>query len=352
MKFDPRKLQDLVTEVFLAVGCGETEAECVADHLVQANLAGHDSHGVIRVSHYVQWVNEEKVFANRTAQVVFENDIITIIDGQLGFGQAIGVDAMQRGIDKCRNQGISAVAVRNAGHMGRIGHWAEIAADAGLVSLHFVNTSGLGMLVAPVGGISRRLSANPVAVGIPVDGGPNIIFDISTSSVAEGKLKVAYNKGVTVPDGCIIDPEGNPTNDPAVFYGLPRGAILPFGGHKGYGLGIVAEILAGALTGGGCSKPGIDRLEQGMLAMLLDPKAFQVEQFFGPEVRQYIDWVKSSDKVSPDADILMPGEIEHRNRQQRMAEGIDLDDTTWKQLTDAARSLEVNEASIQSANGR
>ena len=144
-----------------------------------------------------------------------------------------------------------------------------------------------------------------------------------------------------MPDGCIVDSAGNPTNDPRVFYGDPPGAILPFGGHKGYGLSVVTEILAGALTGGGCTKPGITRLEQGMLTIVIDPAVLQSDDVFRGEIRQFVDFVKASEKVAPDADIFTPGELEQRNRETRMAEGIDLDERTWQQLVEVAQSLKV-----------
>jgi uncharacterized oxidoreductase len=344
MKIPYDKLKDFITAMFAAAGCEPDEADCVSDHLVEANLAGHDSHGVIRVPIYVRWLREGNVFANRQLETIFENDVLALVDGQLGLGQSMARQAMQLALDKCSKFGLAVVALRNSGHVGRVGHWAEMVARQGKISLHFVNTSGLGMLVAPVGGIERRLSANPVSIGIPVDHGPPIILDISTSAVAEGKLKVAFNKGVPVPDGCIIDSQGRPTNDPKVFYGDPPGAILPFGGHKGYGLGVVTEILAGALTGGGCTKPGIKRLEQGMLSFVLDPSVLQREDDFLGEVRAFIDFVKSSKKVSADAEILMPGEVEWRNRQQRMADGIELDEKTWGQIVETAQSLDVSHA--------
>ncbi|MGI8979934.1 MAG: malate/lactate/ureidoglycolate dehydrogenase [Pirellulaceae bacterium] len=342
MRYRPQPLQELITQIFTAAGCEPAEAACISDHLVQANLTGHDSHGVIRTPIYVQWLREGKVRANQRATVVFENDAIAIIDGGLGFGQPIAKQAMELGIAKAKTSGVAVIALRNTGHIGRVGHWAEMIVNAGLISLHFVNTSGLGMLVAPVGGINRRLSANPVAVGIPVAGGEAIIYDISTSSVAEGKLKVAFNKGVPVPEGCIIDSKGQPTCDPAVFYGNPPGAILPFGGYKGYGLGIVTEILAGALTGSGCTVPGKTQLEQGMLSILLDPAAFQVQDSLADEARKFVDFVKSSEKVSPDAEILMPGDVERRNRAERMANGIELDDKTWSQIEAVAVAVKAS----------
>ena len=278
-RYGHKRLQEFITAIFQAAGCERREAEIVSDHLVQSNLTGHDSHGVIRCPTYVQWLREGRLLPNQQLEVVFENETIAVVDGRLGMGQAMAQQAMQLGIQKSRGSGIAVIALRNSGHVGRIGHWAEILVDAGLISLHFVNTSGLGMLVAPVGGINRRLSANPIAVGIPRENGEPIILDISTASIAEGKVRVAFNKGVSVPDGCILDARGQPTNDPRVFYANPPGAILPFGGHKGYGLGIITEILAGALTGGGCSMPGKARMEQGMFSILLDPARFQLPEF-------------------------------------------------------------------------
>jgi hydroxycarboxylate dehydrogenase B len=341
MRYRPQPLQELVTKIFSAAGCEPAEAAVISDHLVQANLTGHDSHGVIRTPIYVQWLREGKVRANQRATVVFENDAIAVVDGGLGFGQSIAQQAMTLGITKAKKSGVAVIALRNTGHVGRVGHWAEMIVNAGLISLHFVNTSGLGMLVAPIGGINRRLSANPVSVGIPVAGGEAIIYDISTSSVAEGKLKVAFNKGVPVPEGCIIDSQGKPTCDPKVFYADPPGAILPFGGYKGYGLGIVTEILAGALTGSGCTVPGKTQLEQGMLSILLDPAALQVQDSLADEARKFVDFVKSSEKVSPDAEILMPGDVERRNRAERTAKGIELDDKTWSQIEAAAAAVKV-----------
>ncbi len=348
-RFPPQLLQDLITAIFVAAGCEPREAAVVADHLVQANLTGHDSHGVIRTPIYVKWLQEGNVLANQRLAVIFENDSVAVVDGQMGLGQSIAEQAMTLGIAKSQKNGVAVISIRNCGHVGRVGHWAEMLVAAGLVSLHFVNTSGLGLLVAPVGGISRRLSANPVACGIPVAGGEPIIFDISTSSVAEGKLKVALNKGVPVPDGCIIDALGQPTNDPRVFYGDPPGAILPFGGYKGYGLGLVAEILAGALTGSGCSQPGKTRLEQGMLSIILDPVVFQVQDHFLQEVKSFIDFVKSSEKASPTAEILVPGDVERRVRAERMAKGIELDENTWSQIGTCAQSLGVNAELIANA---
>jgi hydroxycarboxylate dehydrogenase B len=334
-------LERKVSEIFAAAGCERSEHERIAHYLVEANLVGHDSHGVIRVSHYIAWLRAGKVCANQQPKIVFENDAIAVVDGRYGFGQVMGEFAVQLGIDKASRQGVAVVALCNSGHLGRIGDWAELAAGAGKVSLHFVNTNGGGILVAPYGGTERRLSANPIAAGAPNPNGPPIIVDISTCMIAEGKIKVAFNKGVTVPDGCILDSEGQPTSDPKAFYASPPGAILPFGGHKGFGLSIVAEVLAGALSGGSCSRSGVDRVSNNMLSVIFDPASFSSAIGFSEEILALISHVKSARTVTPNGEILMPGEPEARARAKRLKDGIDIDETTWGQIVATGKSLGV-----------
>jgi hydroxycarboxylate dehydrogenase B len=342
MKIQHDRLRDFTSAIFRAAGCQPAEAERIAVHLVEANLVGHDSHGVIRVPSYVLWLKAGKVLADRSMQIVFENDAIAVVDGQSGFGQTIGEQAVKLGIDKCARHGVAVIALRNTGHLGRIGDWPLQAAEAGKLSLHFVNTTGAGILVAPFGGSQRRLSANPIAAGVPVTGGRPILLDISACTLAEGKIRVALNKGVAVPENCIVDSRGQPTTDPKVFYADPPGAILPIAGHKGYGLAVICEVLAGALTGGGCSNPGHDgRVINGMLSIYMDPARFQSDQVFAGEIKRFISWVKSSAKTTPDGEILMPGEIEERTKAKRLAEGIELDATTWSQLTETAAACGV-----------
>jgi uncharacterized oxidoreductase len=295
----------------------------------------------LRIPSYVDWLRTGKVYANKIIKIVFENDVIAVADGEFGFGQSVGEQAMKLGIAKSERHGVAVVALRNSGHLGQIGAWALMAARANRISIHFVNTSGAGILVPPHGGISRRISANPIAAGIPVGNGSPLVLDISTSTIAEGKIRLALNQGVPVPDGCLIDAQGQPTNDPKVFYGSPPGAILPFGGHKGYGLAMIAEMLAGALTGSSCSNPSATRVVNGMLTILLSPRFFVTEDEFYQEARRFIAYVRSSEKVSPDVDILMPGELEEKTRRQRIRDGIEVDETTWSQILNTCRTLEV-----------
>jgi uncharacterized oxidoreductase len=340
MKIQPDRLKALGTKIFAAAGCNDAEARRVAHYLVEANLVGHDSHGVIRILTYVDFIRSGRVIPNQTIEVLQENEVLAVVDGRFGLGQTIGEQAMQLGIDKSAKHGVAVIALRNVGHLGRIGDWPLMAARAGKISLHWVNTSGAGILVAPFGGINRRLSANPIAAAVPSKSGAPILMDISACTLAEGKIRVALNKGVPVPDGCIIDSKGQPTNDPKVFYNNPVGAILSIAGHKGYALGIIIEMLAGALTGGSCSDPkNAGRLANGMLAILLDPQFFLSEAEFYGEIERFVAYVKSSEKATADGEILMPGEIEERTKTRRLREGIELDETTWKQICQTCEAL-------------
>ena len=201
------RLIELSTAIMHAAGCNRDEAATIARRLVDSNLVGHDSHGVLRVSRYLDWMRKGWVKANQAPSVVFENDSIAIVDGNRGFGQIVGEFAGKLGTDKAAQGGIALVGLRNCGHLGRVGDWAELAAAAGQVSLHFLNTSG-AQRVAPFGGSDRRLSTNPITIGVPVKDGEPIIVDMTTSMAAEGKLMVAVNRGEQVPEGWISDAQG------------------------------------------------------------------------------------------------------------------------------------------------
>ena len=335
-------LRAFVGSAFEAAQSSPSEAAIIADHLVDANLAGHDSHGVIRVAKYLDWHSRDMVLANQHARIERETACNVVLDGQFGYGQVIGREAMDIGIRKARSAGLCAVSIRNAGHLGRIGAWAEQAANAGLASIHFVNTSGFGILVAPHGGSDRRLSANPIGAGAP--GPRNIILDISTSAIAEGKIQIARNRGETLPPGCTIDSEGRPNQDPATFYGPPEGALLPVGGHKGSGLSVFCEIFAGALSGGGTTHPDnptAKRLVNNMLSLVFDADAFCGADAFRAEIARLAAWVRASPPAVPGGQVMLPGDIEATTRERLLHEGIALDPTTRAQIAASVRAVGV-----------
>jgi uncharacterized oxidoreductase len=337
-------LRPFVAAIFRATGSDAREAAIVADHLVDANLVGHDSHGVIRVAKYVDWHARGMVVANRHAVVLRESAAHVVVDGQMGYGQVIAREAMDIAIAKAKSAGLAAVAIRNTAHLGRIGAWAEQTAHAGLASVHFVNTSGFGLLVAPHGGSDRRLSANPIAAGAPGPDGAPLVLDMSTSAIAEGKIQVARNRGDALPEGATIDAQGRPNRDPNAFYGPPEGALLPFGGHKGYGLSVFCEIFAGALTGGQTTHPqnaSAARLVNNMLSIVFDAAAFSGEDAFRAEIARFAQWVKASPPAEPGGTIALPGEPERATRREREHDGIPLDAATREQIAASARSLNV-----------
>lgn len=338
-------LTTFIQAIFVAAGSEGREAEIVSSHLVDASFMGHDSHGVIRVSKYVEWLRAGQVRLNRHARLVVDRGSLVVVDGDFGFGQVIGREAMEIAAARTALHGMATIAIRNSGHLGRIGAWPELLAERGLASVHFVNTSGFGILVAPFGGADRRLSANPIAAGAPMSGARPIILDIATSTIAEGKIQVARNKGEQLPPGIVLDGQGRPTTDPEAFYATPPGAILPFGGHKGSGLSFFCEILAGSLTGGYASNPGsptADRLVNNMLSLAFDPAAFGDPDAFAEDLIKLVDWVKSSPPQPPASKVLLPGEIEESVRRERVAKGLPIDDATWRALCATAASLGVS----------
>lgn len=338
------KLVQLVAAVMHGGGCNRAEAETVARRLVDSNLVGHDSHGVLRVSKYLEWVREGNLRPNQTPTVTFESDTIAIIDGNRGFGQVVGEFAANLGIAKAAQSGIAMIGLRNCGHLGRVGDWAEIAANAGQVSLHFLNTSG-AQRVAPFGGSDRRLSTNPISIGVPVAGAEPVILDVTTSTVAEGKLMVAMNKGERVPEGWIIDKEGRATTEPKDFY--DGGALLTVGAHKGSGLSIITDLLAGAVSTGRSSDPKDEVLRNNMLSIYIAPAVYDPEGSVTREARRFIDWVKDSPPNHPDAEVLAPGDVERRTRTARLAAGVPIDEKTWADLLAAAASVGVDQSRVE-----
>ena len=332
------RLVRYVATVMAAGGSRSDEAATIARRLVDSNLVGHDSHGVIRVSKYLEWVRAGWLVPNQRPTIVVESDAFAIIDGNRGFGQVIGEFAAQHGIAKAARTGIALVGLRNCGHLGRVGDWADLAADAGQVSLHFLNTSG-AQRVAPFGGRDRRLSTNPICVGVPVEDGPAVILDVTTSTVAEGKLMVAVNKGEQVPPGWIIDRHGQPTVEPKDFY--DGGALLTVGAHKGSGLCIITDLLAGAVSTGRSSDPDDPVLRNNMLSIYIAPAVYAPDGAVLREARRFIDWVKAAPPVDPAQPVQAPGEVERRTRAERLAHGIPIDDKTWSDLAAAAQSVGV-----------
>jgi len=351
-------LIDFVADVFAHAESSPEEARRIATYLTTANLTGHDSHGVIRVPVYIRWKKMGSVVPNQSAEVVVDTPSLAVVDGKFGYGQTVTPQAVRIGIEKCKKAGLAAVALRNSGHLGRVGDWAEMAAAEGLVSVHFVNAAG-SVLVAPYGGVERRLSTAPYCVGIPRQGQGPVVLDFATSIVAEGKVLVASRGGKKLPKGALIDLDGTLSEDPTMLYGPhtadgPRdhtqgkGAIRAFGEHKGSGLALICELLGGALTGTGATGPN-RRFANGMLAFYVDPKVVDPANFFDGEMARYISYFKDTKPIAGVDAVLIPGEPEARMRAERTKNGVPLPDETWAAIVNTAREVGVSEVSIQRA---
>ena len=352
-------LSKFVSDIFVKAGCSRIQGDRLGESLTGANLAGHDSHGVVRVPWYVQKKVSGEFITDQTLKVVSETPVLAVVDGQYGFGQTMAPQAVRMGIDKCKAMGLSAIALRNSGHVGRVGEWAEMAAAEGLVSIHYVNAAQ-SLLVAPFGGVDRRFSTAPYACGIPRPGLDPLILDFATSVVAEGKVLVASQGGKKLPADALITQEGEMNGDPRTLYGEfdpkamrsyrnGKGAIRAFGEHKGSGLAFMCEILGGALTGTGAADESRAQWANGMLSFYIDPTKLDASGFFPTEVTRYVGYVKSSKPVKKGEEVLVPGEPELRTRKERLAKGIPLPDDTWALIIGAARSVGLDEARIQSA---
>jgi len=351
--YNHKKLEEFVSKIFVHSGSNEQESKIVGDHLVDSNLVGHDSHGVIRVSKYIEWLNQGNIKLNQSINILKEEDHFLHIDGNFGYGQSIAKYSFDIAIKKAKEKGHCILAMKNLGHIGRLGAWSELAAVNDCVSIMFVNTSGFGILMAPHGGTDRRLSANPIAIGIPMENKDYLVLDMATSVVAEGKIMVARNKKVKLDDGLILDGHGNPTNDPEVFYSKPVGSILPFGGHKGFGLAFMIDILSGTLTGGNSSHPDNDNSHtviNNTFAIIVDTKKTVSDSYFQNDINRLINWVKASPKAKGVEEILLPGEVEKNIKKERISKGIPLDDQTTKGLIETANSVgmkDINEDYIK-----
>jgi uncharacterized oxidoreductase len=345
----PARLHALVCAVLGATGSDEREAGIVADHLVEANLRGHDSHGVGMLPTYVRNRKREGTRANRRPVVVRDDGPFLVVDGDRGFGHVIGREAMDLAIARARQVGVTVLAIRNACHMGRIGTYGEQCAAAGLVSVHFVNGIGHEPWVAPHGGRDPRFSTNPFCIAFPPTGSnPAVVLDCATSRMSWGKIRVWRHEGRTLPDGVLLDHAGRPTRDPAVMEGERMGALLPFGEHKGSGLGLMCELLGGAVAGL-VLRPDSPRGGTGinnMLAILFEPGRLLDRGQMAREADALLAYVRSSRPIDGAQPVLVAGEPELRAREARLTQGVAIDAATWAQVAASAEAVGVDAGAL------
>jgi uncharacterized oxidoreductase len=340
----PGVLEAFAAQLLEAGGCSAGDAKLVAASLVDANLKGYDSHGVMRVPYYVQAIKDGEVAPGAELAILDEGPSRIVADANWGVGQVQAMRLIERLAEKARAGGLGLGTIMHCGHIGRLGEYCEKTAAQGFVSMLMVNSHGGAVRVAPPGGKAPRLSTNPLAIGVPLGNAP-LVLDFSTSATAEGKVRVKKIAGQQCPEGWLIDNEGRPTCDPNTLYGNPPGSILPMGGaqaYKGFGLGLMIEILTGALSGGNVAKT-VPYPKKGncVFILLIDPARFGGADHFQSEVRQLVEYVKSCPRVPGCEEIILPGEPERKLAQQRQREGIFLDAENWNALAKLGQQLGV-----------
>src|ERR1700742_4752116 len=346
MIVDQAKLRTLASKIVSAGGSKLDEAEIVADHLVEANLRGHDSHGVGMLVAYVRDFEGGTLKPNQKPEVVSDTGTISVWDAHAGSGQVVARQAVEWAIGAAKQHGVAVNGLRNAHHIGRVGTYGEIAARAGMVSMHFVNVASGPPPVAPFRGREGRFLTNPVCISIPGTGtNAPILLDFATSRVALGKVRVAHNAKKPMLDGALLDHDGHPTTNPSVMYTEPRGVVLPFGEHKGSGLALVCELLAGAIVGSTSvttMTPPERGIINGMLSIVIDPARLSTQDSMMAEIDSMIAWVKSAKPSDPDLPVLVAGEPEQIAKADRMKNGIEVDDETWSQIAAIAERYQIS----------
>ena len=350
MRVPIHALTAIATAILLHAGRNQTAAERVSSRLVSANVTGHDSHGVGMIPAYVDGIRSAQLLPNAEIEIVNDKGPFLLIDGGRGFGHVIAEQAMEVAIERAKASHFSVLSLRNSFHLGRLGDWGEMAARSGFICIIYANVQSERPLVAPHGGSDARFVTNPYCTAIPATGKhPMFILDMATSTIAMGKARVANLSGKQVPEGSVIDPQGNPTTDPSVMFQEPAGSLTPFGLHKGFGLALLGDILGGAFSGGGAYLPERevpDRIINNMMAILIDPNVFGEAKEFGIDVDKYIDWVKASPPATGFDAVLMPGDPERLCTMDRLKNGIPLDAGTIEQLIATAKSVKVSEEII------
>jgi len=346
--FQSAPLARAIEAIVAAGGSEAREARLVAENLVTANLTGHDSHGIGMIPRYIESLKEGGLKPNQHPRFKFDGGALFALDGQAGYGQVIGMEATEIAIARAKQHGVAVMALANSHHLCRIGQWAEQAVAQGLVSISFVNVISRP-IVAPYGGSDARFGTNPCTVGIPLPGQPPMILDMATSAVAQGKIRVAHNKGDKVAPGLLIDDKGNPTVDPRYGVIEPFGALTTMGLHKGYGLAVVCELLGGALTGGGTQHTGErskKRVLNGMLSILIDPAKLGTGGVFESEAAAFIEWVRKSPAAPGFDKVRVAGDPERETRARRLKDGIAVDATTWQEIRAAGAKVNVTAETI------
>ncbi len=335
-RYAPDAIQELARTIFAAAGTPTDIAEFMAYSLVLADLSGHPSHGVIRIPQYLELIAAESVLPAARPTLIKETDTTALISGNKGFGHFTGKYATEVAIAKAQLSGVALVGLCEVNHLGRVGQWSEMAAEAGVLAIVAVGGGGGAGAGAPFGGGARALSTNPISAGVPNPHGHPIVMDFATTSTAEGKLRVARDKGAQLPPGQILDKHGNPSTEPADFYA--GGMMLPAAAHKGYGLALLVESLGAAVTGTYASESG---LLMGGCIIAIDPGSLVGGQTYGEGVGQLVERMHATPAAVGFERVLVPGEPESLNRARNREAGIEIAAATAAHIRDAAAKLSV-----------
>jgi|DewCreStandDraft_5_1066085.scaffolds.fasta_scaffold10197_3 LDH2 family malate/lactate/ureidoglycolate dehydrogenase len=341
-------LRRLTTAIFQAAGATRENADRVAEALVESNLVGHDSHGVIRIPSYIQAIRQGHIQPAATPTILRETPTAALVSGNWTFGHVAAKFGTEVAVAKARAQGLAAVGIVQCNHIGRLGEYPTMAARQGVIALVTAGgslASGVRGPAAPYGGRGRALGTNPIAVGVPGGDFPPLLLDFATTAVAGGKIMVARARRQPLPPGAILDPEGNPSTDPEDFY--RGGVMLPFGGHKGYALSMVVELLSGPLTG--ADAHAATGRTSGTFILAIDAGLFRpLAEFVSVADRVYRQ-VKETPPAPGFEEVLLPGEPEWRTRARRLAEGIPIEEATWSAIVQVARDLGIDAEAFRDA---
>lgn len=343
--FAAEDLRTMTARAFEAAGFAAEKAQLIARLMVESNLVGHDSHGVRHIPIYVSRIRDGLIRPDAEPRIVEETPTTAVVDGQGTLGHVAATFGLELAIQKARQNRISAVAVHNEEHVGRVGGYPEMAARAGMVGITLCNAQGRGVSIAPFGGTDRRMGANPFTAAFPNPGGDPILLDMSTSALAINKVRQAKDRETALPEGAILGPDGRPSTDPDDFL-KHGGAALPLGGllygHKGFGLAVIIDMFCGILGGSGTARHQHDaELNNGTFHIVLDPGAFVSSERYAEEVKAYADYLHGSPTLPGNPPIRLPGEFEEQNRKSRAAGGIAVEDPVWLNIVDTLDRLNV-----------
>ena len=336
------QLREIASQILQGAGASVEEAAIVSRHSMRANLAGHDSHGIITIPSYIQRIKQGHIVPGASFEVVRETSVTTVIDGHWGFGYVVSQRAMQITIDKAKQHGVAATTIYQQSHVGRVADYPIMAATADLIGLMTADSGRTSKLVAPFGGREARLGTNPICIAMPSNLDGTLFIDMATSSVAGGKIAVALARGEQIPEGWILDAGGNPTTDPADQ--SQGGVMLPLGGsegHKGYGLSVMVEIFSGILTGLGFGHDPTGPHNDGCFIAAFNVDAFRPIADFKKEVTDFAAYLKSCPPAVGFEEVFYPGELEYLRTQQKLRDGIFIEETTWDQLKSLAEEYGI-----------